>query len=373
MNSNYLICRNEVYIEDIWVGQFESFVLTGNDKQLGDSAVLTLPLYAIGIEQQGEARSRMREVFKPNVIKPFAHVEVYMWYEGYKKMRVFNGLIEQVVEGFPTTLYLRDFTLILKFGRVQKVWGDVKMTQIMQDILPIANEAFAKERENMGFDINPSIPELTYTTDGPFVQATTSTFPFNNPVDFSPYDTVQRLMQLMVLYGGVTDDGKVYIGGLTKNSTAPIEKLNTKYNVFGADLIREDSRFINYEVKVTGILKTGKRYTATGGLRTSRSTKQKSELDKRYAETIRSYSTLDSVTELDKFADKMLLSLQGRRNKGKLILPLYPKVDPLQTVEFTHTLFPELSGQYYVLEYQLKGDVNGFFQTLTVTDKVFAI
>ena len=81
MNSNYLICRNEVYIEDIWVGQFESFVLTGNDKQLGDSAVLTLPLYAIGIEQQGEARSRMREVFKPNVIKPFAHVEVYMWYQ----------------------------------------------------------------------------------------------------------------------------------------------------------------------------------------------------------------------------------------------------------------------------------------------------
>ena len=71
----------------------------------------------------------------------------------------------------------------------------------MQDILPIANEAFAKERENMGFDINPNIPELTYTTDGPFVQATTSTFPFNNPVDFSPYDTVQRLMQLMVLYG----------------------------------------------------------------------------------------------------------------------------------------------------------------------------
>ena len=250
MNSNYLICRNEVYIEDIWVGQFESFVLTGNDKQLGDSAVLTLPLYAIGIEQQGEARSRMREVFKPNVIKPFAHVEVYMWYEGYEKMRVFNGLIEQVVEGFPTTLYLRDFTLILKFGRVQKVWGDVKMTQIMTDILPIANEAFAKERENMGFDANPNIPELTYTTDGPFVQATTSTFPFNNPVDFSPYDTVQRLMQLMVLYGGVTDDGKVYIGGLTKNSTVPIEKLNTKYNVFGADLIREDSRFINYEQAV---------------------------------------------------------------------------------------------------------------------------
>lgn len=371
MNSNYVICRNEVFIEGESVGQFESFELSGNSKQLGDSAVMTLPLYAIGVSQEGRARARMRTVFKSNAIKICAEVQVFAWYEGHERVQIFHGFIEQVVEGFPTTLYLRDFTFILKFGRVQKVWGDVKAEAIMQDVIPIANEALKKERGNVGF--TRPVPELSYTPEGNFVQATTSTFPFNNPVDFSPYDTIQRLMQLMVLYGGVDESNKLYFGALTKNSTSPIERLDTRYNVFEADLIREDSRFINYDVKVTGILSTGKRYTATGGMRNSRSAQQRSELDKQYAETFRSYSPLNSITELDKLADKLLLSLQGHRNKGTLTLPLYPKISPLQTVLFNHTIFPELSGQYFVLEYRLTCSINGYFQKLAVTDKVFAI
>lgn len=93
-------------------------------------------------------------------------------------------------------------------------------------------------------------------TEGPYVQAETGTFPFNNPVDCSPYDTVQGIMQQMYLYGGVTDNGELYVGALTKDSTRPAEKLDTRYNVFDTNLIREDSRFINYEVRVAGTLKT---------------------------------------------------------------------------------------------------------------------
>lgn len=371
MNCNRVICRNEVIIEGINVGQFETLRVYGNDRQLGDSAVITIPLYAIGVTNSGYAKPRLRYEFAPNLVKTLAEITVNCWYEGYDKLTVFHGFIEQIVEGFPMTIYARDMTFALKFGRIQKTWGDVTMSQIANDIIPIANEAFKKERENAGLSA-PTVT-LKYVSSGPYVQATTSTFPFNNPVDFSPYDTVQRIMQLMVLYGGVTDNGELYVGALTKNSTLPAVQLDTRYNVFDTNLIREDSRFINYEVKVTGILKNGRRYTATGGMRNSRSVKQDSELDKKYAETIRSFSTLNTVEEIQAAADRQLLSLQGVRNKGRIVIPLYPKIEPLQSVQLNHTLFADLSGNYYVLEYELSCSDSGYFQTLTVTDKVFAI
>lgn len=371
MNCNRVICRNEVIIEGVNVGQFETLRVSGNDRQLGDSAVITIPLYAIGVTNSGYAKPRLRYEFAPNLVKTLAEITVNCWYEGYDKLTVFHGFIEQIVEGFPMTIYARDMTFALKFGRIQKTWGDVTMSQIANDIIPIANEAFKKERENAGFSKN--VVELKYVTEGTYVQAETGTFPFNNPVDCSPYDTVQGIMQQMYLYGGVTDNGELYVGALTKDSTRPAERLDTRYNVFDTNLIREDSRFINYEVRVAGTLKNGKRYTAIGGMRNSRSVKQKSALDKKYAETICSYSPLKTVEGLQAAADRQLLSMQGLRNKGRIVIPLYPKIEPLQSVQLNHTLFADLSGNYYVLEYELSCNDSGYFQTLTVTDKVFAI
>lgn len=57
MNSNMVICRNEVIIEGENVGQFESFKMQSNSRTFGDSATLVLPLYALGVVQSGEART----------------------------------------------------------------------------------------------------------------------------------------------------------------------------------------------------------------------------------------------------------------------------------------------------------------------------
>lgn len=372
MNSNLVICQNEVYIEGVNVGQFESFEMNADANTLGKRAELTLPLYAIGVDQSGEARSRIRSVFSDDIIRPSAHVEVFAWYEGFDKVRIFNGWIVHVVEGFPTKLSLMDNAFILRYGSIQKGWNEnATLQKIITDCIPIAVEAFTNERESQGF--TEPIPELTYSVENRNVQALTTALSFRNWGARSPFDTIQKLMQLLVLYGGVSDDYNVYVGaGVTENDR-PLIELDTRYNVFDCNITPVDGRFVDYDVKITGILSNGKQYTATGGYGTSRSRQSRANFDKTFGENFRGFSLLNTPSALQDYADRVLAMLRGFRNKGTLTLLLYPKVEIMDWCNFTHTLFPELSSGYYVLQYRIKCDETGYFQYLTVTDKIFAL
>lgn len=281
MNSNMVICRNEVIIEGENVGQFESFKMQSNSRTFGDSATLVLPLYALGVVQSGEARNRVRSVFKANVIKPTALVEVFMWYDGMEKIRVFRGFIEHVGEGFPTVLYLRDFTFMLRFGSMQRGWnGNVTLQQMVNDCIPVATEAFKKEREVMG--LSPDVPNLYYEPNDKVVQATTTPIPaVKFAVGRSPYEIMQYLMQYFMMWAGVTEDGGVFIGaGVDDKDRIPVTELDTRYNVVGRDIVPIDGRFVDYNVVVSGLLENGKRYTYTAGIKNSRTTDQRTQFDK---------------------------------------------------------------------------------------------
>ena len=52
---------------------------------------------------------------------------------------------------------------------------------------------------------------------------------------------------------------------------------------------------------------------------------------------------------------------------------LYPKVNILDSIEYHDSLFPELSGTYYVLGYNLTANDSGYFQTLEVTDQIYML
>lgn len=372
MNTNRVICRNEVFIEGESVGHFESFETNCNSRGLGKTATLTLPLYAIGVSQSGEARSRMRNVFSNNIIKPCAQVEVYCWYEGMERVLVFNGFIEHIGEGFPSKLYLQDNTFILRFGNIQKAWNEnATLQQIASDCIPVAQEAFKNEREKYGF--TRPIPELTYSVENKNVQAVTTSLSFRNWGARSPYETIKKLIQLLVLYGGVSDDYNLFIGAGVEDTTRPVVELDTRYNVIGRDIVPIDGRFVDYEVKITGILSNGKQYTATGGYTTSRSKDSKSEFQKTYGETYRGFSILNTPQAIQDFADRQLEMLRGFRNKGTLEMLLYPKINILDQVRYNDTIFPELSSLYYVLDYQFTANDSGYFQRLGVTDQIFAI
>lgn len=372
MNSNLVICRNEVYIEDVYVGEFQSFELKSDHRTLGASGVLVLPLYAIGMSQEGEARLRVRSIFKPNVIRPCAEVKVYCWYEGLEKELIFSGFIEHIVEGFPTKIFVQDNTFILRFGSIQRGWTEnATLDKIVKDCIPVADEGFKNERERQG--LTRAIPSLTYTADTRNVQAITTAMSFRNWGARSPFDTIQKIIQLLVLYGGVTDDYNVFVGAnVNDTSRTPVE-LDTRRNVIGRDIVPIDGRFVDYDVKITGILSNGKQYTATAGYGTSRSKEQQTLFGKTHGESFRGYSTLTTPKGIQDFADRQLEMLRGFRNKGKINLLLYPKLQLLDQVQFTDSLFPELSALYYVTGYEFKADESGYFQKLDVTDQIFAI
>ena len=382
--SNRVICRNEVFIEGESVGQFTSFSLRANYRTFGATGVLTIPLYAVGISSldrgtqsstfsQGRARSRVRKTFSSKFINICAEVEVYCWYEGYEKTLVFHGYIEHVLQGFPTKIYVRDGSFILRFGEVEKGWNsEATLQKIVSDCIPIAEKAFKAEREK--YKMTHEVPALVYTDDTNNTQAVTTPLSFENFAQGrAPFEVLQHLMQQLVLFAGVTNDNKVYIGAGVQDTTREVINLDTRYNVIDRSITPTDGRFVSYDVKVTGVLKNGKKYTATGGLKTSRSTDQKSELDKITGESHRGFTLLDTAQGIQECADRMLAMLKGDRNKGKLTTLLYPKMQLLDHVGYNDTVFEENSGLYYVIGYTFEASERGYYQVLEVTDQVFVL
>ncbi|NLV87538.1 MAG: hypothetical protein GX025_10055 [Clostridiales bacterium] len=292
--------------------------------------------------------------------------------ESHEKILVFAGFIEHVVEGFPTKVYLQDNAFILRFGNIQKIWNEnATLQQIVSDCIPVAQDGFTKERKKLGF--TRPIPELRYSVEDKNVQAVTTSLSFRNWSGRSPYDTVQKLMQLLVLYGGVSRGYNVFIGAGVTKSDRPQTKLDTRYNVVERDITPVDGRFVDYEVKVVGILKDGTKWTATGGYGTSRSKTSQSEFEVTHGQVERYYAPHNTKDGIQNFADQMLAKLRGLRNRGSVTTLLYPKLDVMDWIAYKDTVFPALSGGYYVLDYQFKANEKGYFQTISLTDQVFSL
>lgn len=385
MPPTRVICRNYVEIEGVNVGQFHDFMLKSDYRTLGATAELSLPLYAIGFQKEsesstsgstrtfGRASARFRRVFDKVPIKVGAEVNVYCWYEGFEKIRVFHGFIEHISEGFPTKLYLRDSTFILRFGAADKAWDSKATTQqIVSDCVGIAQKGFDEERKKLGFE-RPIAP-LTYSNIGKNVQASTTPLSFDNFASGrSPYEIIQYLMQLLVLCAGVTDDNEVYIGAGVADNARPVVKLDTRVNVIGRDIVKVDGRFVDYDVKVTGILSNGRRFTATGGLKTSKTADQKSGFDKVYSTPVRASTLLTTQEGIQNAADLLLQRMKGENSKGSINTLLYPKCQLLDHVDFTDSVFEINSSKFYVIGYMFTANEKGYYQKLQVTDQVLSI
>lgn len=377
-----VICRNEVFIEGVSVGQFEAFTMKADHRSFGATATLTIPLYGVGIEKRsaqsptrsaGRANARILSRYRQINVNICAEVEVYCWYEGFDKVRVFHGFVEHISEGFPVTLHLRDGSFILKFGTIEKGWSeDAKLQEIVQDCLPVANEAFKMERNKYGF--SRDIAPLQYSLSDKNVQAFTTPLSFKNyAAGRAPFEIVQHLMQYLVMYAGVDDDNNVYIGTGVADTTRPSIKLDTRYNVIDREIIPIDGRFVDYDVKVSGVLKDGKIYTATGGLRNSRSVESRSDFGQLSAVSHRSMCNLDTVEGIQDFANRMLADLKGNYNKGSITMLLYPKVQLLDHVDYNDTIFDIYDAKYYVTSYTFSASDSGYFQKIEVTDLVFML
>lgn len=366
MKGNYVICKNRVVIEDIDVGQFVEFECENDRRNISSTATVKIPFYSIAMYSDTGDTSRNTPITESKRfdstkvnITTGSRIDVYMSYDGsaleneFDERLVFSGFIVQVIGAFPTTLKCQDNSFILRYGRVGKDW---KAKTTLQDILGtctnIANDAFSKYRSDN--KLKASWNKLSVALS----ETASTEFTMEVWRDISPYDALERLMRMMCLYCHVKDSGELYAGLGLEDPKKETIKLATNLNVIQCNIVPKQSQFTNYSVTVNGLNENGEQINAQAG-------------DPEGEQVALPFTSLQTVDGLKQLADATLERLKGDKNKGTLTTLLYPECNLFDYVSFNHTLFPELSGNYYVIAVKITAGQNGYRQILTVTDETF--
>lgn len=364
MQGNFFECKNEVFIEDISIGQFETIEIEQSRDIFGDLCTITIPLYSIGIEPGLSTPDRLRQVLEGIQIKPGAKIEIYTWYNDspfngfvYPKILQFSGFIAQVISGFPTTIKCQDNSYILRFGTIGRDWpAKQPLRDMIEYLLPISNEAFKEYRRNNNFDRPDNFQPLS------FDETNSSSLRFTMKAwrNISPYEALTKLMKMFTLYGKVFNNGLVYFGlGVTDRINNQID-LSTDRNVIERNIIPQNGLFTSYKVVINGLLADGTKYSYEAG-------DEEGEVE-------RVPTVLSTPEGIKRFGDSVLQRLKGDRNSGEIKTILYPHCQLFDVCNYNDTLFQELSGVYYVIGRLFRGSSDeGYIQTLRATNEIFML
>lgn len=366
MKGNFVVCRNEVVVEGVSIGEFSAAEVILDRDSLIATATIELPLYTISMQKDGTPpgqdvpltrRSRMG--VEMGELKCGAQIVVWAWYESpgtmadFAKQIVFSGYIRKVEGGFPSVLKCEDMGFPLRFGDVNKSWNPgATLVKNIESILPIAHEAFSKYREKQGF--NDNWTRVTIVGD----EIADAPYRMEPWKEISPFDALQRTVSDYGLSGLVDDSGRLYIGAMENAPTHKTVELDTRFNVLECDVDIEDAMFVNYNVKLTARTVGGQVIEAEYG------DPDGEPLPKRMMPA-------NTQQGLNQMALAIYNKLVGGVNSGSISMLLYPRVDLFDFVTLNHTLFPELSGDYTVIGLTRKLGEGGFRQELTVTDKKY--
>ena len=92
----------------------------------------------------------------------------------------------------------------------------------MNEVVPIANDAFAKFRKEAG--LTGEFPSLSVAES----ESADVEFTLNVWKAIAPYEAISRFAEEYVLYGQVSNTGKVYVGTGATNTDRPTIKLSTR-------------------------------------------------------------------------------------------------------------------------------------------------
>lgn len=376
MQGNYLICQNRVVVEGQEIGQFVECTVENTRTKLCGTCSVSIPFYSIAAKS-AVAEGKQKAVGKNlNIyrridtdalkIKMGARIEVYASYKDndtlghrFEECKIFDGYIREIVGGFPTVLKCEDLSFPLRFGTVTKSWFKaVPLKTILNDIIPIANQAFADWRAEEGRNLTYDAPAIE--VDGESVDFNA---PFKTSILTSPYEIIENIVvRTMKMFASVNaKDGKalLFCGTARPETSQKTIDLSTAINVIGRKIVPQNNFFENFRVVVT--------YNAQAD-QTS-----KYEVGSQNGTTYELPYQGDNMLEKDikQIGDNTLASLKANRNKGTITTLLYPKIELYDYINFTDTIFSELSGGYAVIGYKLVCNSRGYHQELTVTNKTF--
>lgn len=375
MTGNYFICQNRVVIEGTPIGEFQRCVVTDSREKLAGGANIEIPFYSVAVAEDESYKSSQKKVGKNVVtytrinteklnIKCGSRIEVYAKYKDnetlkqeFDELKIFDGYIREIIGGFPTKLVCEDLTFPLRFGSVTKSWLKVTpIKDILKDILPIANDAFKKYRDDNG--LSYKWPQIDI--DG---ESADFKVPFKSSYLTSPFEIIERMVvQKMKLFANISlkdDTAYLFCGTARKDTSENTIDLSTALNVIERNITPNNGLFDNYRVIVT--------YNA----RSEGQSKVEIGSDNGVPYEMPYQGDNLDKKDMESIAENTLAGLKGNRNKGTITTLLYPKAQLFDYINFTDTIFTELSGSYAVIGYQLTCDQNGYHQQLTVTNKTF--
>lgn len=374
MKGNFLTCENRVVVEGNDIGQFVECSVECSRNKLGGTCSVSIPFYSVvaksafasGVQKAVGANLNIyRRIDTDGLnIKMGARIEVYAKYKDnealhqtFEEIKIFDGYIREIVGGFPTVLKCEDLAFPLHFGTVTKSWlKAVPLKTILNDIIPVANQAFQEWRASQ----NLTLPTPQVEVDGESVDFNA---PFKTSILTSPYEIIESIVvKTMKLFASVRakDDKAVLFCGTARTETsAQTVKLSTALNVIGRKIVPQNNFFENFRVVVT--------YNA------QQDKVSKYEVGSQNGTTYELPYQGDNLLEKDikRIGDNTLASLKANRNKGTITTLLYPKMELYDYIDFTDTIFNELSGGYSVIGYKLTCNSRGYHQELTVTNKTF--
>lgn len=370
IRGNYFVCKNNVVVEGQSIGNFATFATNDSREQLSQTATISMPFYTIlpkSLQTSNKNASTARlDVDKYKIVFG-AHIQVYVWYECafdgsvLDKILAFDGFITDVVNGFPTVIKCEDYSFALRFGTINSNEDWEKSTPIqtiMTSLIGKSNDAFKAFRSNTQTQTS-TFQKRDYTLDDTVASLSYDNTSFSGNCNFKittptcPYFIVERLLGMYKLYGRV-NGGVLYCGVGQDTSGQQTVKLSTTTNIIDRNIVRKNGFFDTYKV-VVKFVDGAKVNTYECG-----------------AEGGQTYptQTIKGTSEDAKgIGERALKGLRGISNSGTLTTLLYPEIHLFDYIEYTDTLFPELSGNYYVVGATLTCGESGYHRTLKVIDK----
>ena len=360
--GNYFIAKNEVFVEGRSIGQFTEFSTDDSRDNIFGTAEVVMPFYTI-LQNEDNAsssvgknvKSYIRIDQKDSQIVMGARITVKLryvcGYNGYElpEVTAFDGYVKEVICGFPTKIRCEDGAFVLRFGTINKSWTSATPVKtMMQEIIDVANEKFQEYRDNTNLTAewnNLSVDPLSF--DGEFVLSTWR--------GISPFFALERVLDMYRLYARVDNYGKLYCGvGISQNDKNTIA-LSTAVNVVNRDISTENGFFDKYRVIV--------KYINQGQLYEYETGADNGEV---VSLPLVKCQGADAARRI---GDSALSGLRSNNNKGTIEILLYPEVQLFDYIEYEDTLFPQLSGGFYVIGHSYKCGAEGYRQRLTVTNK----
>lgn len=300
-----------------------SIKIKQDSKDIGGECDIEVPL-SCRIDYDGTKSSQLPASAK-NLFAVGDKVVIKAQYEGYDELDLFEGFVNEFVEGMPTTIKCMDYTYKLKMAAPLKLsYKSVDFQTLVKKVLEGTGVSLIPEKLNISLK-NVTKPSMT------------------------PLDILKEYKKDLLI--NISLQGpKLYVN--VASDTLEVVKLNSGVNVIKADLQQADSVNGSFRIKAKFLQANGKQSTFEMG-----------EKDGKVKEINFAGVTNNKATFL-KLVHEAYIASQRQIYTGSVTTLLYPDCRLYDKVEYKDVRFPARSASYVITGIDIELTQSGYQRKL---------